>query len=152
MPGTLLLDSDILIDHLRKEQKALAYLTLEIDAGSLLFISVVSRTEILSGARKDEEQTIHGLFDIVTPIDVDVAIADKAGEYLQKFRKGYAHWDRRRPYCRHGERDRRRAGHSQYQALSDERFQNHPTVLTVQNLMIQGLKFFLNILQCFGPS
>jgi predicted nucleic acid-binding protein len=90
MPGTLLLDSDILIDHLRKEQKALAYLTYEIDAGSLIFISVVSRTEILSGARKGEEQTIHGLFDIVTPIDVDVPIADRAGEYMQKFRKGYS--------------------------------------------------------------
>jgi hypothetical protein len=34
MPASLLLDSDILIDHLRKEQKALEYLQREIDAGS----------------------------------------------------------------------------------------------------------------------
>ena len=79
MPASLLLDSDILIDHLRKEQKALDYLQQEIDAGSLLFISVISRTEIFSGARKGEEETIQGLFDLLTPVDVDVAIADRAG-------------------------------------------------------------------------
>lgn len=51
MPASLLLDSDILIDHLRKDQKALEYLRREIDTTSLLFISVISRTEIFSGAR-----------------------------------------------------------------------------------------------------
>jgi len=90
MPASLLLDSDILIDHLRKEQKALDYLQQEIDAGSLLFISVISRTEIFSGARKGEEGTIQGLFDLLTPVDVDVAIADRAGEYLKKFSKSHS--------------------------------------------------------------
>ena len=90
MPASLLLDSDILIDHLRKEQKALDYLQQEIDAGSLLFISVISRTEIFSGARKGEEETIQGLFDLLTPVDVDVAIADRAGEYLKKFTKSHS--------------------------------------------------------------
>ncbi len=90
MPASLLLDSDILIDHLRKEQKALDYLQQEIDAGSLLFISVVSRTEIFSGVRKGEEETIQGLFDLLTPVDVDVAIADRAGEYLKKYSKSHS--------------------------------------------------------------
>jgi predicted nucleic acid-binding protein len=87
MPASLLLDNDILIDHLRKEQKALEYLQREIDAGSLFFTSVISRTEIFSGARKGEEETIQSLFDLLTPVDVDVAIADRAGEYLKKFTK-----------------------------------------------------------------
>ena len=90
MPASLLLDSDILIDHLRKEQKALEYLQREIDAGSLLFISVISRTEILSGARKGEEETIRSLFDLSMPVDVDVAIADRAGEYLKKYTKSHS--------------------------------------------------------------
>jgi len=90
MPQTLLIDSDILIDHLRKEQSALDYISQEIDGGSSLFISVISRIEILSGARKGEGETIQSLFELLTPVDVDLAIADRAGEYLMKFRKSNA--------------------------------------------------------------
>lgn len=90
MPHALLIDSDILIDHLRKEQIALDYIDQKIDDGSPLFISVISRTEILCGVRKGEEKTIRSLFDILTSVDVDLAIADQAGEYLRKFRKSHA--------------------------------------------------------------
>ncbi len=90
MSQALLIDSDILIDHLRKEQSALDYIHQEIDDGAPLFISVISRIEILSGARKGEDETIRSLFDILTSVDVDLAIADGAGEYLMKFRKSHA--------------------------------------------------------------
>jgi predicted nucleic acid-binding protein len=90
MSQALLIDSDILIDHLRKEQSALDYIQREIDDGSPLFISVISRIEILSGARKGEDETIRSLFDILTSVDVDLTIADEAGEYLMKFRKSHA--------------------------------------------------------------
>jgi len=90
MSQALLIDSDILIDHLRKEQSALDYIHQEIDDGSPLFISVISRIEILSGARRGEDETIRSFFDILTSVDVDLAIADGAGEYLRKFRKSHA--------------------------------------------------------------
>jgi len=90
MPQTLLIDSDILIDHLRKEQSALHFINQEIDARSSLFVSVISRIEILSGARKGEGETIQSLFELLTPVDVDLAVADRAGEYLMKFRKSNA--------------------------------------------------------------
>lgn len=90
MPQALLIDSDILIDHLRKEQGALDYIRQKIDDGSPLFISVLSRIEILSGARKGEDETIRSLFGILIPVDDDLAIADGAGEYLKKFRKSHA--------------------------------------------------------------
>lgn len=90
MPQTLLIDSDILIDHLRKEQNTLDYIRQKIDDGSPLFISVISRIEILCGARKGEDETIRSLFDILTSVDVDLAIADGAGEYLRRFRKSHA--------------------------------------------------------------
>ncbi len=90
MSEALLIDSDILIDHLRKEQNALDYIQQEIDDGSPLFISVISRIEILSGARKGEEETIRSLFDILTSVDVDLAIADGAGKYMREFRKSHA--------------------------------------------------------------
>jgi predicted nucleic acid-binding protein len=90
MPQALLIDSDILIDHLRKEQSALDYIKQKIDDDSPLFISVISRIEIFSGARKGEDETIQSLFDILTSVDVDLTIADGAGDYLRKFRKSHA--------------------------------------------------------------
>jgi len=90
MSEALLIDSDILIDHLRKEQNALDYIQKKLDDDSSLFISVICRIEIFSGARKGEDETIQSLFDILTSVDVDLAIADAAGEYLRKFRKSNA--------------------------------------------------------------
>ncbi len=90
MDMSLLIDSDILIDHLRKEKNALDFLDTEIEKGSLLFLSVISRAEIYAGMRKGEEEIIYSLFEVITPINVDATIADKAGEYLRKFRKSHA--------------------------------------------------------------
>ncbi len=87
---SLLIDSDILIDHLRKEKNAFNFLETEIEKGSLLFLSVISRTEIYAGMRKGEEEIVSNLFDIITPVNVDTTIADKAGEYLRKFSKSHA--------------------------------------------------------------
>ena len=90
MHTSLLIDSDVLVDHLRKERKALDFLTAEIEKGSLLFVSVISRAEILAGMRSGEENAVKSLFELMTPIDIDVTIADKAGEYLRKFSKSHA--------------------------------------------------------------
>lgn len=90
MHKSFLIDSDILIDHLRKEKKALDFLDSEIGNGSILFLSVISRAEIYAGLRKGEEEIISSLFEIITPVNVDTAIADKTGEYLRKFGKTHA--------------------------------------------------------------
>lgn len=87
MQKSLLVDSDVLIDHLRKGKNAFDFFATVIENGSLLFISVISRIEILAGMRIGEEVAINNLFDIVTSIDVDEVIANSAGEYLRKFRK-----------------------------------------------------------------
>lgn len=90
MQKSLLIDSDVLIDHLRKDMNALDFLTAEIEKGSQLFVSVISRVEIFAGIRKGEEKAVNSLFEVMVPIDVDVAIADRAGEYLRKFSKSHA--------------------------------------------------------------
>lgn len=87
---SLLIDSDVLIDHLRKEKKAIDFLTVEIEKGTFLFVSIVTRIEIFAGMRKGEEESINSLFEIMIPINVDVGIGDKAGEYLRKFSKSHA--------------------------------------------------------------
>ena len=39
--------------------------------------------------RKGEEEIVSSLFEIITPVNVDAAIADKAGEYLRRFSKSH---------------------------------------------------------------
>lgn len=90
MLKSLLIDSDVLIDHLRKQKIALDFLTAEVESESLLLVSVISRVEIFAGIKKGEEETVHSLFTILTSVDVDVSIADKAGEYLSKYSKSHA--------------------------------------------------------------
>lgn len=90
MHRSLLIDSDILIDHLRKEKNALDFIETVIEKGHLIFLSVVSRAEIYAGMRKGEYEAICSLFEIIKPVNVDATIADKAGEYLGKFSKSYA--------------------------------------------------------------
>lgn len=48
MQKSLLIDSDVLIDHLRKKKSALDFLTAEVESESLLFVSVISRVEIIA--------------------------------------------------------------------------------------------------------
>lgn len=90
MLKSFLVDSDVLIDHLREDRRSLHFLGAEIEKESLLFVSVISRTEILAGMRKGEEDIVKTLFQLMRPIDVDAAIADRAGEYLRKFGKSHA--------------------------------------------------------------
>lgn len=87
---SLLIDSDVLIDFLRKVSSARGFFESEISAGSGLYCSVISRTEILAGIRQGEEEAIMGLFSVVTSVDVDSAIADRAGEYLRKYSKSHS--------------------------------------------------------------
>ena len=53
-------------------------------------MSVVSRTEIIAGMRKGEQESVSSLFDVINPVDVDVAIASSAGEYMRKFGKSHS--------------------------------------------------------------
>ena len=90
MPGSVLIDSDVLIDHLRKEKKALRFLATELEKHSLVCISVISRVEILAGMRKGEDAIVNNLFEILTLVNIDVSIADRAGEYLRKYGKSHS--------------------------------------------------------------
>ena len=90
MRGSLLIDTDVLIDHLRKEKRALRFLAAELEINSLIFVSVISRVEILAGIRKGEDAIVNSLFEILTPVNVDISIADRAGEYLRKYSKSHS--------------------------------------------------------------
>ena len=67
----VLLDSDVLVDHLRGQRRLLA-------GGDEFHVSAISRAELFSG-RAAEERRIRRLLEPMVGIPVDAAIAERAG-------------------------------------------------------------------------
>jgi predicted nucleic acid-binding protein len=81
-----LIDTDVLIDHFHGHQAALDFITQQLLDGEPLAISVVTVTEFSGGMRPGEEERTQYLLSLFTILEVDQAIAWKAGEYLRQFR------------------------------------------------------------------
>ena len=86
-----LLDSNILIFHLRDNPEATALLARWGAKGSL-FISVATRTEILAGMRPHEEETTMVLLDSLISLPVDEAVADQAGRMIYQYARQGIHF------------------------------------------------------------
>ena len=67
----LLLDSDVLVDHLRGQRRIVV-------GGDELHVSAISRAELFSG-RGGEERRVRRLLESMASIPVDDAIAERAG-------------------------------------------------------------------------
>ena len=82
----VLLDSDILIDYLRGLSAARNYFK-SVDAAA---ISIVSVTELVSGARNDEEEAaMNELFSTMHIVGVDEKIAREAGRLRRQFLRSH---------------------------------------------------------------
>lgn len=75
---TALVDTSILIDHLRGNPSAAHLLETERRAGSL-HASEITRLEILAGMRPEEEQGTRSLLSTLAWHEVDAAVAEEAG-------------------------------------------------------------------------
>ena len=83
------IDSDVLIDHLRGYQQALDFIdSLLLDDVQVCF-SVISEAEIYSNVRPGEESRIRTLFDSLIRLDVNGEIARKAGEYRARYLRSH---------------------------------------------------------------
>jgi toxin FitB len=71
----ILLDSDVLVDHLRGRRPLTA-------GRDELHVSAVTRAELFSG-RGSEERRIRRLLEPMTDIPVDTAIAERAGRLMR---------------------------------------------------------------------
>jgi predicted nucleic acid-binding protein len=79
-----LLDTNVLILHLREHPDITALLTRWCETGALC-ISVVTRTEILAGMHPHEETHTMGLLESLTNIPVNEVIADQAGRLIYQY-------------------------------------------------------------------
>ena len=79
-----LLDSNVLILHLRERPEITALLTQWGKEGAL-YISVATRTEILAGMRPHEEKRTMGLLNSLENLPLDEATADRAGRLIYQY-------------------------------------------------------------------
>ena len=84
-----LVDTSVLIDHLRGDPRAARALADAVADGCELWSVTVVRTEILAGLRRGEESATRKLLDHLHWIDVTVDLADRAGELARKYLRSH---------------------------------------------------------------
>lgn len=86
----ILVDSDILIAHLRGLPDAQRWLLGARETTGPLAISVVSVAEIAGGMRSEERRAVWRLLDSMDVEDLDELVARRAGELMRRFRRSHA--------------------------------------------------------------
>jgi predicted nucleic acid-binding protein len=87
---TPIVDTDVLIDYLRDADPAVALLEPLFAAGALA-ASVITKAELVAGARAGQRPALARLFDSVAWLPVTDEVAVRAGELWQEFRRADAH-------------------------------------------------------------
>jgi hypothetical protein len=86
----ILVDSDVLIRHLRGDERAQEWLLASRGAGEVLAVSVVTVAEILGGMRSGERRDVRRLLDALPCLPADERIGERAGEYRRRYRRSHA--------------------------------------------------------------
>ena len=81
-----MLDTSVLVDVIRGEPATMAYVEARITAGDRLSVSAITVGEIYAGMRSGEEQRTDALFVSLTVVSIDATMAQKAGEYVRRYR------------------------------------------------------------------
>jgi predicted nucleic acid-binding protein len=88
--SVFVVDTSVLVDHLRGDERAIARLQDLVESGAELWSVTVVRTEVLAGAYESERAAIAELFRQLRWLDVTDDLADAAGriasEYLRSHR------------------------------------------------------------------
>ncbi|KXP13831.1 hypothetical protein AXK60_23570 [Tsukamurella pseudospumae] len=86
----MLLDTSILIDHLRGRPEAHERLSASRREGRHLLASVLTRTEVLGGMRASEKSSTRALLSVFEWIEVSQEIADAAGALAREYRASHS--------------------------------------------------------------
>ena len=82
---TLLLDTSVLIEHLRGNVAARQALAAAVEDGERLAASVVVKIEVLAGMRPAEEPKTRRLLDVLDWLPVDDDIAERASLLASRY-------------------------------------------------------------------
>lgn len=86
---TVVVDTSVLIQVLRADERARALLEIAIGNGDRVTASVLSRVEVLAGMRPEEAYDTQRLFESVEWIDVDPDLADRAGDLARRYLRSH---------------------------------------------------------------
>jgi len=78
-----LLDTNVLILHLRRNPDITTLLA-ELSDSGVLYVSVLTRTEVLAGMHAHEEARTLELLDALALLPADAAVADRAGRLIYR--------------------------------------------------------------------
>ena len=84
-----LFDTNILMDYLKGKPEAISVVDSCLQEGRVLTCSLITKVELLSGARRGEEKILHDFLDAFDRIGLDDNIAEVAGQYMNLFRKSH---------------------------------------------------------------
>jgi predicted nucleic acid-binding protein len=87
---TVLVDTSIIVDHLRADERASALLERLFLENERVWAAVPTRTEVLAGVRTRERAAMESLFELMSWIEIDVALADAAGELARRYRASHS--------------------------------------------------------------
>ena len=85
----LMVDTCVLIDHLRGHTGAVACLRDAVGRGDELWSVTVVRTELLAGVRPGEEERVGALLPALRWLDVTVELADAAGTMAARYLRSH---------------------------------------------------------------
>ena len=86
---TVVADTSFLIDHLRHDERAHSLMQSTIDSGERVAASVLTKVELLAGMLPSEERETLRLFELLDWVAVDMALADRAGELANTYRRSH---------------------------------------------------------------
>jgi len=86
----ILVDSDVLIEHLRGKTAARDWLVGARQSSGPLAISVVSLTEIAGGMRLPERREVMRLLGSMQQFDVTEQVARRAAALMQEYRRSHS--------------------------------------------------------------
>ena len=81
----IVVDTSVLIDHLRGDARARAALRGATESGERLVASVLTKVEVLAGMRASEERATRRLFDSLDWLAVDDELAERAGALANRY-------------------------------------------------------------------
>lgn len=86
---SIVVDTSVLVDHLRGDPRARNAISEAVEAGAALLVSVMTRVELLAGMRPVEEADTRALLEALDEIVVDRAIAERAGSLASRYLRSH---------------------------------------------------------------
>ena len=88
-PERLVVDTDIVIDLLKKQPAVVAHFLALLELKTSFLISPVVIAEVYAGAYPKEHKDIEAFFDMCQRVDMNSGTGRSAGLYADKYRKSF---------------------------------------------------------------